>query len=476
MKKLLAALCVLFLPSLLQVVLAQSDSTSYLVVDTVIIEGNRKTKDYILLKQMVIAEGDTVSARALDSLCRRSTNNIFNLGLFLQAHVVPYESRAGYVQLLVQVQERWFVFPKPWVDIADRNFNYWWVEQEADLSRLEYGMDLIHYNVSGHNDRLNLRTVFGFTQKFEIQYERPFLTPESETGLGFYGMFARNRQTYINTVNNEQFFFETPAFLRDRIKAGVYTRHRRGPYQLHVFQVRYNKTDVLDTVAAINPNYLGGDGATEQQFFSLFYSWIVEKVDNRAYPLEGDYARVDLQKRGLGIFDDVDQYYVSAQYNRFQPLGGRWYLGGMAIARLNIAEEYPYFLAESLGYCEYFVRGYEYYVMDGQAWGLIRSNLRFKALDTNIESPFFYNTPFGSIPVQAYFKVFADAGYVSGNTFTATNTLNNRMLYGGGIGLDITTYYDWVFRIEGAMNGLGELGLYLHIGLDLNTYENCSLW
>ena len=454
---------------------AESTDSSMLIIDSVIIEGNRKTKDYILLKQMVVQTGDTVNSIELEELCARSAKNIFNLGLFLKAHVVPFESSQGRVHLLVQVQERWFVFPKPWVDLADRNFNYWWVEQGADLSRLEYGLDLIHYNLSGHNDQLNLRTVLGFTQKIEIQYERPFITPNSETGFGLFGMYARNRQSFINTVNNEQFFFESPQFLRDRIKAGIYTRHRKGPYQLHLVQVRYNQTEVLDTVAVLNPNYLG-EGRTEQQFFSIFYSYIMEKVDNRSYPLEGNFARIDLQKRGLGIFEDVDQYYISLQYNHFLPLSDKWFLGAMGAARLNIAEEYPYFLAESLGYCEYFVRGFEYYVVDGQAWGLFRSNLRFKALDTNIESPLFANTPFGSIPVQAYFKVFADAGYVSDNTFTETNTLNNEFLYSAGLGLDVTTYYDWVFRVEGAVNSLGEIGVYLHIGLDLNTYENCSLW
>ena len=106
----------------------------------------------------------------------------------------------------------------------------------------------------------------------------------------------------------------------------------------------------------------------------------------------------------------------------------------------------------------------------------MRSNLRFKALDFVAESPLFRNTSFSTVPIQAYLKVFADAGYVADDTFTATNDLNNTFLYSAGLGLDVTSYYDWVFRFEGAVNALGEFGLYLHIGLDLNTYENCSLW
>ncbi len=457
------------------VVTAQQADAPFAVIDTIIVVGNEKTKSYVLEKQMVVHAGDTLYLAEADSLMQRCRNNIFNTGLFLSATANYFINTQGTAQVIVTVEERWFLFPKPWIDIADRNINYWWFEQNHSLNRLEYGLDLIHYNLTGHGDRLNFRTVLGFTQKLEVLYERPFLSPTSETGGGFYAMYARNRQMYINTVNNEQLFFETGPFLRDRIKAGVFVRHRQGPYRLHIGQLRYNETAISDTVAVLNPLYLGG-GETRQQFFSVFYSFIDDKVDNRSYPLDGHFLRVDLQKRGLGIFDDVDQYYVGAQFNRYHAFNAKWYGAWMLNGRMNIAKEYPYFLAENLGYCENFVRGYEYYVMDGQAVGLLRTNLRFKAVDFVAESPLFSNTSFGTVPIQAYLKVFADAGYVSDNTFTATNDLNNTLLYSAGVGLDVTSYYDWVFRFEGAVNALGEFGLYLHIGLDLNTYENCSLW
>ena len=75
-------------------------------------------------------------------------------------------------------------FPAPRIDIADRNINYWWFEQNHDLSRPEYGLDMVHYNLTGHADRLNVRAIFGFSQKMELEYERPFLSKDSETGWG----------------------------------------------------------------------------------------------------------------------------------------------------------------------------------------------------------------------------------------------------------------------------------------------------
>ena len=42
------------------------------------------------------------------------------------------------------------------------------------------------------------------------------------------------------------------------------------------------------------------------------------------------------------------------------------------------------------------------------------------------------------------------------------NTLNNKMLYTGGIGLDIISIYDVVLRIEYSFNQLNQNGLFVH--------------
>jgi outer membrane protein assembly factor BamA len=459
-----------------------ADSASAMIIDTVIISGNERTKSYIIQKQMVLNAGDTIHPNDADSLRLRSISNIQNTGLFLLVQIDLFENALGHVNVLVQLEERWFLFPKPYFDIADRNFNQWVVEQNADPERLVYGLDLVHYNLTGHADRLNVRTIFGFTRKFEAEYERPFLTPKSETGWGMYGMYASNKQIYYATQNNKQVFIETPDYLRTRIKAGTFIRHRQGPYMLHLVRLQYNDIEVTAVVDSLNPLYLG-NSARRLRFLSLGYTWVNQQVDNRSYPLQGHYLRAEVQKRGLGGFNNdhpyyntANQFYISGQANIYRALGGRWYASGMLYGSQNLSDDYPYFITESLGYCENFVRGYEYYVIDGQSIGLFRSNLRFKALDKTFHSPIFKESSFSTIPVQAYLKLFADAGYVDDDVFFATNSLNNTFLYAGGIGLDLTTYYDWVFRVEGSMNALGEFGVYLHLGLDLNTYENCSVW
>ena len=63
-------------------------------------------------------------------------------------------------------------------------------------------------------------------------------------------------------------------------------------------------------------------------------------------------------------------------------------------------------------------------------------------------------------------KTYLDAGYVRNNNATIDNTLSNKFLYTGGVGIDVVTSYDFVFRVEYSFNQLGEKGLFLHIHND----------
>ena len=43
-----------------------------------------------------------------------------------------------------------------------------------------------------------------------------------------------------------------------------------------------------------------------------------------------------------------------------------------------------------------------------------------------------------------------------------TSFLDNKFIFGTGIGLDFVTYYDKVLRLEYGINDMGETGLFIH--------------
>ena len=108
--------------------------------------------------------------------------------------------------------------------------------------------------------------------------------------------------------------------------------------------------------------------------------------------------------------------------------------------------------------------GYELYVVDGQSYGLVKTNLRWRLLSVNRTVKLVPVKKFRTIPLSVYFKIYSDAGYVRDNNYNPYNNfLSNRLLVGGGAGFDIVTYYDLVIRTEYSINQLGQTGLFLHL-------------
>ena len=108
-------------------------------------------------------------------------------------------------------------------------------------------------------------------------------------------------------------------------------------------------------------------------------------------------------------------------------------------------------------------------MIDGQHYALLKNNLKFAVLPQHIgKIGFIKSSKFNTIPVALYLNAFTDMGFAyhyQGNGPSeekAGNTLENTFLIGYGLGLDFTTYYDIVVRLEGAMNKMFQPGVYLH--------------
>jgi len=123
-----------------------------------------------------------------------------------------------------------------------------------------------------------------------------------------------------------------------------------------------------------------------------------------------------------------------------------------------------YGLLGGLGYRNQLVRGYEYYVVNGNHFTLFKTQLRYAIVEDKIVNikPLPMDK-FNKIPISIYIGTYADAGYVSENLTTDNpNFLNDDWLYGGGTSIDFVSYYDMVFRIEYSVNRLNEHGLFIH--------------
>lgn len=124
-----------------------------------------------------------------------------------------------------------------------------------------------------------------------------------------------------------------------------------------------------------------------------------------------------------------------------------------------------YFNNRALGDRKDFLNGYELYALDGTDFTYLKTSLKYKWLDININYPKFeWLRKAGIIPVplQVFLTLNNDTGYVREKFFQATNDLSNVILWGGGVGLDFVIYYDKIFQVQYSVNHLLEKGIFLH--------------
>ena len=121
-----------------------------------------------------------------------------------------------------------------------------------------------------------------------------------------------------------------------------------------------------------------------------------------------------------------------------------------------------YFAQKGFGFNDY-VRGYEYYVIDGQDFWLSKTILKYTLIKkTSFNIPYVKMKQFKKSHYSLYLGLFSDLGYVIDTQTNQDNTLSNSLLLGRGISLDYVTYYDKLLRIEFSINHLGEKGVFLH--------------
>jgi hypothetical protein len=191
-----------------------------------------------------------------------------------------------------------------------------------------------------------------------------------------------------------------------------------------------------------------------------------DKRDYRLYSSKGSYFRFRIGQSRFGAFCKMKPNLIfckPALIKNTCRLAQRWHYSYAIKGRVTGPQKAPYYNQRALGYFNDMVRTYELYVINGQHFGLYKSNLRFTLLpQKTVQLPVITDPKFGLIPFAFYLNLFADLGYVHDDVFQHTNPLANELLPGVGVGLDLVTYYNMVIRVEYGVNRKGEAGLFLN--------------
>ncbi|MBX2962571.1 MAG: hypothetical protein KF687_08665 [Cyclobacteriaceae bacterium] len=443
-------------------------SAHYITINRIFVLGNKRTREPIILRELSVKPGDSIKSSEVSVLIEKDEKKLFNLHLFNAIEIRLMELEQGRADLLVEVNERWYTFPVPIFQLADRNFNEWWENYNHDLSRVIYGLKLYQYNMRGRNETLTLTAQFGFIQRYELMYRIPYLDKRQKQGLIFQTDYIDAKNVSYRTEDHRLVFLEADKVLRNSRGIGLTYTYRNSFYNHHRFGYQYRFTTISDSLYQLNTNYLGPENLT-QRFDLLSYEFISEHRDIIAYPLKGYHFLFHIQKVGFAISDDLEKLDTWISYARYIDLKRNFFLSNLSFAYWSNKTDIPYFNYGAMGYNKILVRGYEVFVIEGPWYVLNKTTLKKRIFSRIYNFEGSKLKQFKYIPFSIYLKTYGDFGYVENYPAYAqavppqNTTLSNRLIAGTGVGLDMVASYDTVLRLEYSLNSQGNAGLFIHI-------------
>lgn len=440
------------------------DSTGRFVeINRIFIIGNKITRDHIILRELTLKTGDIIYTLDLPGVLDLDKKKLINTRLFNTVDIRTLELDSSKIDLLIDLNERWYTFPSPVFELSDRNFNEWWQTYNHDLNRVNYGLRLDQFNMRGRNETLRLHAQFGYTRRFDIMYRFPYIDRRQRHGLIVAFGFQETKNLAYQTLDHKLDYLEDDNILQTVRNVSLTYTYRPSFYESHAFRAEYTDTRIADTIAFLKPDYLQRS-ELQQKYPSLTYQFVSDHRDYVGYPLRGYYFTGFVTKDGFSKTVDLNKFSASFTYAGFLDLKKGFYLSNNLIGYASVPDDVPYHNYGALGYQKQFVRGYEIYVIEGPAYLLNKVTFKKRIFARTYHWQDMPIPQFRHIPFAIYLKTYGDIGYVSNYPgYAMGSRLTDKLLYGTGGGIDIVGSYDVVIRLEYSFNAEGDSGFFFHI-------------
>jgi len=440
---------------------SQIKNSAEITVGKISVTGNKITKDKIVFRELEFKEGEKMSGSMFAEKIVQSRENLLNSTLFNFVTIIPKVSGDIY-DIKVEVVERWYIWPIPIFEYADRNFNVWW--ETKDFSHLNFGLDLRIENFRGRMEHINLIVTRGYDRTLALIWDIPYVNKKQTLGMSISAGSVFNHETAFATEGNKLKYYRTDDnYAKKKYFANITLTYRPKYRFFHSLSLTYDRFIFADSLLWLNPNFTNGD--INRSFFSFKYLFKFDFRDYKPYPLNGFYFDFDATKTGLGILGSgINLLAVQTAFDKYFHLHKRWYFAYNVSAMFSWPYKQPYFLSKGLGVHGLEIRGYDLYFVNGQHLGLMKSNLKFELIPKKIYNISWIKTEkFSKIFIALYANVFFDMAYVYDPLTRNVNPLANQMLWSTGVGVDFVTYYDMVFSLDYAVNKQNKSGFFLSL-------------
>lgn len=299
-------------------------------VDSLKIVGNKRTKDFIILRELTFSTGDSVNNKTLHF----NRERIFSLGLFNRVEVGVDTS--NNTKVVIFVEETWYIYPIP----------FWYVEKNS-IKNLTVGVDLVWNNFRGRNEVLHSLVGFGYENFFLLQYLNPALSYDDKIGLtiglGIYK--SKNRNELAIKYLNQNFSYKV-------FKTSIGLFKRINQFNLYGISVGF---DYYQTENYDPKIFMASNSIIDRIPFSSFY-FINDTRDLKQFPEEGKYFFVNFMHKGFNLFD-VNYNILKTDLRFYQKLFFPLSLKERFVFRNSFGKKIPIYDYSYFGYEEK-IRGY----------------------------------------------------------------------------------------------------------------------
>jgi outer membrane protein assembly factor BamA len=439
----------------------------HIVVDSIFYEGNTKTKNYVLRRELDFKLHDTLPVNDLSSRFKENRSRILNTGLFKEVvvNIKSWNTETNHATILIHVEEIWYIYPVPIFELADRNFNVWWNEFNGSFKRVNYGLRFIHNNLTGNQDALKVAVQLGYSSRLDAQYAWPYWGKNRNWRFNTDMLLSKSKESYYTTSEDKPVFYKSNSdYPLQRIRFGTSLENRTSLQLFQSIKLEYNYNQTISEVSQhLNPDFFL-NGNSRQKYFSLNYMFAYDDRDLKYFPTKGRRSEIQITKEGLGNTNgSLNTLFVKLYVEQFLSWTSHHSAGVQVNAKASIIRnKIPYYNSKALGYGSEYLKGFEYYVVDGMDFLFLKFRESYIFYENNIKFRAQKKLGIKSMPVRLGIAAHAGTAYVNNVDYALNNKLANKWIYSSGLSFECLLSNTSLIQLDWSINGLKESGFYLH--------------
>jgi outer membrane protein assembly factor BamA len=446
------------------------NNTNEYTIKSIQIQGNKKTKSYIIFRELTILQDSVYNYERVTKELEQSQMNVYNTALFVivKFHVLQSQTNSTNVDIIIEVKERFYILPEPIFELYDRNYKVWRKIYDSDIERVKYGVRFKYSNMTGRRDQLRIALINGYSKEATIGYSQPFADKKLRAGFGISaGVNKKLGASYIDSLNaglprRTCATCIGPNFKKYAIQnyfASINFQYRKNLYTRHLVVATYIKSEISDSVYYNNKNYFWNNRAAVA-YLDMSYTFSFAKVDYFAYPTKGKSIATLVRNRFSKEGWNQTLIWASAtsHYKFFNKL-----LVSQTLSASHRWDKFEnsYYNQATANVFFSNIRSFEQFLIIPKSDIALSNAIRFKFWDKPIKLPFKLRNH-TEIPLKGYARYFADIAY-NYNEKPNYSKLHNKWLFSQGVALDVVTLYDTVYRLELGYNKYVGLNFYLRL-------------